>query len=72
MCLVTGVIVDIPPISQPDRALSALTFGLKPICNLSQLGNGRTPITCAHTTGNSNAHLSQVSYRNLPRYQYKQ
>jgi hypothetical protein len=64
--------VDIPPSSQPNRALSALTYGLKPICNLSQLCNGRTPVTCAHATGNSNAHRSQVSYRNLLRYQYKQ
>jgi hypothetical protein len=52
--------VDIPPSSQPDRALSALTYGLKPISNLSQSYNGRTPITCAHTTGHSNAHLSHV------------
>jgi hypothetical protein len=54
------------------RALSALSYGLKPICNLSQLCYGRTPIACAHTTGNSNTHLSQVSYRNLLRSQYKQ
>jgi hypothetical protein len=64
--------VDIPPNSQPDRALSALTYGLKPSCNLSQLCYGRTPIACTHTTGNSNAHLSQVSYRNLLTSQYKQ
>jgi hypothetical protein len=32
----------------------------------------RTPIACAHTTGNSNTNLSQVSYRNLLRSQYKQ
>jgi hypothetical protein len=64
--------VDIPPSSQPDRALSALTYGLKPSCNLSQLCYGRTPIACAHTTGNSNAHMSQVSYRNLLTSQYKQ
>jgi hypothetical protein len=64
--------VDIPPRSQPDRALSALTYGLKPICNISKSCYGRTPIACAHTTGNSNAHLSQVSYINLLRYQYKQ
>jgi hypothetical protein len=64
--------VDIPPSSQPDRALSTLTYGLKPICNLSQSCYGRTPIACAHTTGNSNTHLSQVSYRSLLRYQYKQ
>jgi hypothetical protein len=64
--------VDIVPSSQPDRALSALTYGLKPSCNLSQLCYGRTPIACAHTTGNSNDHLSQVSYRNLLTYQYKQ
>jgi hypothetical protein len=64
--------VDIPPSSQPDRALSALTYGLKPSCNLSQSRCGRTPITCAHTTGDSNDHLSQVSYRNLLTAQYKQ
>jgi hypothetical protein len=64
--------VDSPPSSQPDRALSALTYGLKPSCNLSQSCYGRTPIACAHTTGNSNAHLSQVSYRNLITSQYKQ
>jgi hypothetical protein len=64
--------VDITPSSQPNRALSALSYGLKPICNLSQSCYGRTPIACAHTTGNSNTHLSQVSYRNLLRSQYKQ
>jgi hypothetical protein len=64
--------VDIPPSSQPHWALSALTYELKPICNLSQLCNRRTPIACAHTTGNSNARLSQVSYINLLIYQYKQ
>jgi hypothetical protein len=63
---------DITPSSQPDRALSALTYGLKPSCNLSQSHYGRTPIACAHTTGNSNAHLIQVSYRNLLTTQYKQ
>jgi hypothetical protein len=61
-----------PPSYQPDRALSALTYGLTPICNLSQSCYGRTPIACAHTTGNSNTHLSQVSYRNLLISQYKQ
>jgi hypothetical protein len=64
--------VDISPSSQPDRALSTLSYGLKPICNLSQSCYGRTPIACAHTTGNSNTHLIQVSYRNLFRHQYKQ
>jgi hypothetical protein len=64
--------VDTPPSSQPDRALSALSYGLKPICNLSQSCYGRTPIACSHTTGNSNTHLSQVSYRNLLRSNYKQ
>jgi hypothetical protein len=64
--------VDIPPSSQPDRALSALTYGLKPSCNISQSRYGRTPIACAHTTGDSNAHLIQVSYRNLLTAQYKQ
>jgi hypothetical protein len=64
--------VDIPPSSQPDRSLSALNYGLTPNCNLSQLPHKRTPIACAHTTGNSNTHLSQVSYRNLLRSQYKQ
>jgi hypothetical protein len=63
---------DITPSSQPDRALSALTSGLKPRCNLSQSRYGRTPIACAHATGDSNAHLSQVSYRNLLTTQYKQ
>jgi hypothetical protein len=63
---------DIHPISQPDRALSALTYGLKPSCNLSQSRYGRTPIAYAHTTGDSNAHLSQVSYRNLLTAQYTQ
>jgi hypothetical protein len=64
--------VDIPPSSQPDRALSALNYGLTPICNLSHSRHERTPIACAHITGNSNTHLSQVSYRNLLRSQYKQ
>jgi hypothetical protein len=64
--------VDISPSSQPDRALSALNYGLTPNCNLSQSRHGRTPIACAHTTGNSNTHLSQISYRNLLRSQYKQ
>jgi hypothetical protein len=53
--------VDIPPSSQPDRALSALNHGLTPTCNLSQSRN--EPITCAHTTGNSNTNLRQASYR---------
>jgi hypothetical protein len=64
--------VDIPPSSQPDRALSALNYGLTPNCNLYQSRYGCTPIACAHTTGNSNTHLSRVSYRNLLRSQYKQ
>jgi hypothetical protein len=64
-------IADITPSSQPDRALSALTSGLKPSCNLSQSRYGRTPIACAHTTGDSNTNLSQVSYRNLLTTQYK-
>jgi hypothetical protein len=63
--------VDISPSSQPDRALSALNYGLTPNCNLSQSCHGHTPITYAHTTGNSNTNLSQVSYRNLFRSQYK-
>jgi hypothetical protein len=63
---------DITPSSQPERALSALTSGLKPSCNLSQSRHGRTPIACAHTTGKSNTNLSQVSYRNLLTTQYKQ
>jgi hypothetical protein len=63
--------VDILPSSQPERALS-LNYELKPTCNLSQSHHGRTPIACAHTNGNSNTHLSQVSYRNLLRSQYKQ
>jgi hypothetical protein len=68
----SGTFVDIPPSSQPDLALSALTYGLKPSCNLSQSCYGRMPIACAHTTGNINAHPSQVSYRNLLTSQYKQ
>jgi hypothetical protein len=67
-----GCVDTPPPISQPDRALSALSYGLKPICNLSQSCYRCTPIACAHTTGNSNAHLSQFSYRKLLRYHYKQ
>jgi hypothetical protein len=59
--------VDLSPRRQPDRALSALNYGITPDCNLSQSRHGRTPIACAHTNGNSNAHLSQVSYRNLLR-----
>jgi hypothetical protein len=68
----TGMVVDIPPRSQPDRALSALNYRLTPTCNLSPSHYGRTPIACAHATGNSNTYLSQVSYRNLLRSQYKQ
>jgi hypothetical protein len=64
--------VDISPTSQPDRALSALSYGLKPNCNLSQSHHGHMPIACAHTTSNSNTYLSQVSYRNILRSQYKQ
>jgi hypothetical protein len=64
--------VDIPPSSQPERALSALIYGLRPNCNISQSSYGRTPIACAHTTGDSNARLSQISYRNLPTAQYRQ
>jgi hypothetical protein len=66
------VVVGTPPSSHPDRALSTLTYGLKPSCNLSQSRYGRTTIACAHITGDSNAHLSQVSYRNLLTAQYKQ
>jgi hypothetical protein len=64
--------VNTPPRSHPDRALSALKHGRTPTCNLSQSCNKRTPIACAHTTGNSNTNLSQVSYINLLRSQYKQ
>jgi hypothetical protein len=64
--------VDISPSSQPNQALSTLNYGLTPTCNLSQSHHGHTPIACAHTTGNSYTHLSQVSYRNLLRYHYKQ
>jgi hypothetical protein len=64
--------VDLFPRRQPDRALSALNYGLTPYCNLSQSRHVCTPIACAHTTGNSNTYLSQVSYRNLLRSQYKQ
>jgi hypothetical protein len=53
-------IVDISPSSPPDRALSALSYGLKPNCTLSQMRHGHMPISCAHTIGNSNTHLSQV------------
>jgi hypothetical protein len=64
--------VDISPRRQPDRSLSTLNYGLTPDCNLSQSRHGRTPIAFTHTTGKSNTHLSQVSYRNLLRSQYKQ
>jgi hypothetical protein len=64
--------VGISPSSQPDRALSALNHRITPSCNLSQSCNERTPIACAHTTGSSNINLSQVSYRNLLKSQYKQ
>jgi hypothetical protein len=64
--------VDLSPRRQPDRALSTLNYGLTPDCHLSQPHHGRTPIACTHTSGNSNTHLSQVSYRNLLRSQYKQ
>jgi hypothetical protein len=64
--------VDISPRFQSDRALSDLSYGLKPNGNLSQSRHGCTSIACAHTTGNSNTHLIQVSYRKLLRSQYKQ
>jgi hypothetical protein len=64
--------VDISPSSQPDRALSSLNYRLTPNCNLSQTRHGHTPITCTHTNGKSSTYLSQVSYRNLLRSQYKQ
>jgi hypothetical protein len=64
--------VDISPRSQPDRALSAQNYGLTHNFNLSQSRHGLMPITCAHTTGSSNTHLSQVSYINLLRSHYKQ
>jgi hypothetical protein len=64
--------VNISVSSQADRALSALNCGLTSNCNLSQSRHGHTPIACANTTGYSNTHLSQVSYRNLLRSQYKQ
>jgi hypothetical protein len=41
--------VDISPRSQPDRALSALNYGLTPNCNIYQSRHGHTPIACAHT-----------------------
>jgi hypothetical protein len=66
------IFVDISPSSQPVRVLPALIYGLTPNCNLSQSRHGHMPIACAHTTGNSNTHLSEVSYRNLLRSQYKQ
>jgi hypothetical protein len=56
--------VGISSSSQPDRALSTLNYGLAPNCNLSQSRHGHTSIACDHTTGSSNTHLSQVSYRN--------
>jgi hypothetical protein len=52
ICVSTRAFVDISPISQPNRALSALSYGLKPNCNLSQLCHGHMPIACTHTTGN--------------------
>jgi hypothetical protein len=64
--------VDLSPSCQPDRELSALNYGLTPNYNLSQSRHGHTSIACAHTTGNSNTYLSQVSYRHLLRSQYKQ
>jgi hypothetical protein len=70
--IIAIVTVDLYPSRQPDRALSTLNYGLTPDCNLSQSRRGRTPIACAHTNGNSNTYLSQVSYRNLLRSQYKQ
>jgi hypothetical protein len=70
--MITSLIVDISSRSQPDRAPSAMNYGLTPTCNLSQSRHIHTTIACAHTTGNSNTHLSQVSYRNLLRSQYKQ
>jgi hypothetical protein len=64
--------VDISPRSQPDRALSTLNYGLTPNCNLSQSRHEHMPIACAHTNGNNNTNLSQVSYRNLLRSHYEQ
>jgi hypothetical protein len=64
--------VDISPSSQTDRALSTLNYGLTTTCNISQSHRGHTPIACTRTTGNSNTYLSQVSYINLLRSQYKQ
>jgi hypothetical protein len=76
MCVACSLVhvdvVDLSPSRQPDRALSALNYGLTRDCNLSQSHHGCTLIACAHTTGNSNNYLSQVSYRNLLRSQYKQ
>jgi hypothetical protein len=59
---------DIFPSSQPDRELSALSYGLTPDYNLSQSQHGHMLIACAHTTGNSNTHLRQVSHGDLLRY----
>jgi hypothetical protein len=64
--------VDLSPSHQTDRALSTLNYRLTPDCNLSQRHHRCTSIACAHATGNSNAHLSQVSYRNLLTTQYTQ
>jgi hypothetical protein len=66
------VLVDLSSRRQHERALSALNYGLTPYCNLSQSHHGRMPIVCAHTTGNMNTYLSQVSYINILRSQYKQ
>jgi hypothetical protein len=64
--------LDIPPSSQPDQGLSALSYRLTPTHNLSQSHHRHIPIACAHTTGYSNAPLSQVSYGNLLRSKYTQ
>jgi hypothetical protein len=63
---------DISPSSQPDLALSTLSYGLKPSCNLSQSRHRHIPIICAYTTGYSDAPLIQVSHRNLLRSKYTQ
>jgi hypothetical protein len=64
--------VEISPSSQPERALSTLSYRLKPNYNLSQSRRGHVPIACAHITGNSTNYQNHFSYINLLRSQYKQ
>jgi hypothetical protein len=64
--------VDIYPRFQPNQALSALSYGLKPNFNLFQSRHGHMSIACAHVTVYSNAPLIQVSHVNLLRDKYTQ